>query len=278
MEDQAGGHQYASISQFPHDKISCMTIPHLNLRGVPISLLVRAIILMSLMIAAVVLATSTSLAEHFNEQQLMLWLAEFRQAWWSPVLLLGLYVLTSFGLPAAPLLIAGASFGALYGSLYNIAGLLLAAITSFLLAKVLGRAFVVHVTGNRLRRAERYLHRFGFWPLVQTRFLPFPASAVNFGAALTGVPLRLFLAASVVGFLPSTVIHTYFIAELMSNEDQDRILTGVLYLGAFVIFNLVIGGPWIRAQLKRRKRYHQLCQQRAMRRQSDAHLLEIAQT
>jgi len=278
MEDQVGGNKSANISLPPHDKILCMTIPHLSLRGVPLSLLVRAVFLMSLMIATVVLATSTSLAEHFNEEQLMLWLAAFRQAWWSPVLLLGLYVLTSFGLPAGPLLIVGASFGVLYGSIYNVAGLLLAAITSFLIAKVLGRAFVVHITGNRLRRAERNLHRFGFWPLVQTRFLPFPASVVNFGAALTGVPLRLFLAASVVGFLPSTVIHTYFIAELMTNEAKDRILTAVLYLGAFVIFNLVIGGPWIREQLKRRKRYQQLCHQRAMRRQSHAHLLEIVQT
>lgn len=255
-----------------------MTITHLNLRGVPLSVLVRAVILMSLLIGTVVLATSTSLAEHFNEEQLLLWLADFRQAWWSPVLLLGLYLLTSFGLPAGPLLIVGATFGVLYGSIYNLAGLFLAAITSFLIAKVLGREFVVHITGKRLRRAERYLHRFGFWPLVQTRFLPFPASVVNFGAALTGVPMRLFLAASLVGFLPSTVIHTYFIAELITNEGQDRIQTGVLYLGAFVIFNLVIGWPWITEQLKRRRRYHQLCQQRAMRRHSDAHSLEIVRT
>ena len=75
-----------------------------------------------------------------------------------------------------------------------------------------------------------------------------------------------------------THIHTYFIAELISNEAQDRVFTGVLYLGAFVIFNFVIGWSWITEQLKRRKRYHQLCQQRVERSQSNTNSIEIART
>lgn len=248
------------------------------LHRIPLNLLVRVVILILLVITVVVLATSTPIGEYFNEEQLSIWLSEFRQARWAPVLLIGLYVSTTFGLPAGPLLVAGSTFGALYGSIYNVTGLLLAAIVSFLLAKLLGREFVVHITGKRLRRAERYLHRFGFWPLVQTRFLPFPASMINFGAALAGVPMRLFLVASLFGFIPSTVIHTYFIAELISNEAQDRILTGMLYLSAFIIFNFVIGWSWIKEQRRRRKRYYQLCQQRAERRQSDADSIEILRT
>lgn len=252
-----------------------MRVFYLNIRRIPLNLLVRVLILISLLIGVVALATSTPIGEYLNEEQLSLWLSEFRLAWWAPVLLMGLYLLTPFGLPAGPLLVAGSAFGVQYGSIYNVTGLFLAALVSFFVAKLLGREFVVHITGNRLRRAERYLHRFGFWPLVQTRFLPFPASVVNFGAALAGVPLRLFLLASFIGFLPSTVIHTYFIAELIDNEGQGRILTGVLYLGMFVVFNFVIGWSWIREQLKRRKRYHRLCQQRAGRRQSDADSIEI---
>ena len=226
----------------------------------------------------VVLATSTPIGEYLNEEQLTLWLSEFRLAWWAPVLLIGLYLLTPFGLPAGPLLVAGAAFGVLYGSFYNVTGLFLAAIVSFFIARFLGREVVVHITGTRLRRAERYLHRFGFWPLVQARFLPFPASVVNFGAALTGVPVRLFLMASFIGFLPSTVIHTYFIAELITDNGQNRILIGVLYLITFVVFNFVIGWSWITEQRRRRKRYHQLCQQRAERRQSHSESIEIVRT
>ena len=198
-------------------------------------------------------------------------------AWWSPLLLISLYLLTVFGVPAGPLLVAGSVFGALYGSIYNVIGLLLASVLSFVLARLLGRDFVVHITGNRLRRAERYLRRFGFWPLVQTRFLPFPAVVVNFSAALAGVPMRLFLVASFVGFLPSTIIHTYFIAELIATQGQDQLVTGVIYLGAFIIFNIVIGWSWITVQLQRRKRYRQLCDQRAIRKQRNAQSINVVQ-
>lgn len=250
------------------------------IKRIPRALIARVAILAALIVGGVVLVNFTPVGELLNEEQLSIWLAEFRQVWWSPLLLIGLYiVMTTFGLPTGPLLVAGSAFGALYGSIYNVTGLFLAAGVSFLVAKLLGRDFVVHITGNRLRRAERYLHRFGFWPLVQTRFLPFPATVVNFGAALAGVPMRLFLAASFVGLLPSTVIHTYFIAELFATQGNDRIITGAIYLGVFVVFNLVIGWPWIAGQLRRRKRYHHLCQQRAKRQQNDgADPLEIVRT
>lgn len=252
-----------------------MRVLFLRLHRIPFNVLVRVVILLLFIVGVVVLATSTSFGEYLNEEQISFWLAEFRQAWWSPVLLIGLYLLTPFGMPASPLLVAGSTFGPLYGSILNITGLFFAALVSYFVAKQLGREFIVHMTGNRLRRAERYLSRFGFWPLVQTRFLPFPASIVNFGAALAGVPIRLFLFASFIGFIPSTVIHTYFIAELIDNEGQNRALTGALYLGAFVVFNFIIGWSWMMEQLKRRKRYHQLCQQRAERRQNDTDSIEI---
>jgi uncharacterized membrane protein YdjX (TVP38/TMEM64 family) len=256
-----------------------MSVQTLKIRNIPRAFLLRAAILASLIVAGIVLAQFTPVGDFLNEEQLSIWLAEFRQAWWSPLLLIGLYiVMTTFGLPTGPLLVAGSAFGAMYGSLYNVTGLFLAAAVSFLVARLLGRDFVVRITGNRLRRAERYLYRYGFWPLVQTRFLPFPATVINFGAALVGVPMRLFLAASFVGLLPSTVIHTYFIAELFATNGQDRAMMGVLYLSTFVVFNLLIGWPWITEQVRRRKRYQLLCQQRAVRRKEDAEPLKIVQT
>ena len=256
-----------------------MKIIKTHLKRIPRALIARVVILALLVLVGVVLANFTPAGELLNEEKLSTWLAEFRQLWWSPLLLIGLYiVMATFGLPTGPLLVAGSAFGALYGSIYNVVGLFLAAAVSFVVGKLLGRDFVVHITGNRLRRAERYLHRFGFWPLVQTRFLPFPAPVVNFGAALAGVPLGLFLAASFVGLLPSTVIHTYFIAELFATQGNDRIMTGAVYLSLFVGFNLVIGWPWIAGQIRRRKRYHHLCQQRAKRQQNGVDPLEIART
>ena len=230
-----------------------------------------------LIVAAVWMANFSPLADLFNQEQLSKWAEDFRQAWWSPIILIGLYGLTAFGVPAGPLIFAGSLFGALYGSVYNLTGLFLASMLSFVMAKHLGRDFVVHITGNRLRRTERYLQRFGFWPLVQTRFLPVPAAVVNFAAALAGVPMRLFLVAAFVGYLPSTVIHTYFIAELIATQGQEQIQAGALYLAAFSVFNIVIGWSWIAGQLQRRKRYRQLRVQRALRKPSNAQPPDIVQ-
>ena len=147
-----------------------MRFQKITLRSIPRAFLVRVALLILLVLAGIVLANFTPVGELINEDQLSQWLAEFRQTWWSPLLLIGLYiVMTTLALPTGPLLVAGSAFGALYGSIYNVAGLFLAAAVSFLVARLLGRDFLVHVTGNRVRRAERYLRRFGFWPLGQTR-------------------------------------------------------------------------------------------------------------
>jgi len=236
-----------------------------GIRSIPPSFLIRILIMALLIVTALAAANFSPLADFFDEEQQSRWIEVIRQARWSPLGLIGLYLLTAFGVPAGPLLVLGALFGTFYGFLYNIIGLLLAAALCFAMAKWLGRDFVVHITGNRLDRVGRFMRRFGFWPLVQTRFLPFPAFVVNFSAALAGVPMRLFFFTTFMGLIPSTLIHTYFIAELIVKQGRQQIIAGVLYLGVFVAFNIIIGWPWIMKQLRRRKRYRQLCQQRAAR-------------
>jgi uncharacterized membrane protein YdjX (TVP38/TMEM64 family) len=139
------------------------------------------------------------------------------------------------------------------------------ALVSFWLARALGRDFVLQITGDRFRRAERFTDRHGFWPLVQTRFLPLPFAVVNFGAALAGVSPGLFTASAVVGIVPSTVLHTFFISSIMFAHGSERAWYGAAYLGSFVLFNLVIGIPWIRGQRQRRHRYDRLVAAREQR-------------
>jgi uncharacterized membrane protein YdjX (TVP38/TMEM64 family) len=104
-----------------------------------------------------------------------------------------------------------------------------------------------------MRRAERAFQRHGFWPLVQTRFLPLPFPVVNFGAALAGIGSAMFLSASFLGLFPSTLIHTYFIATLMEVESQQRVGYLIAYGACFVVFNLVIGIGWLKDQWSLRR-------------------------
>jgi uncharacterized membrane protein YdjX (TVP38/TMEM64 family) len=161
--------------------------------------------------------------------------------------------------------VGGAAFGALYGSVYNMVGLLLGASLAFWVAKLLGRDFVIRVTGKRLRRAEALFERHGFWPLVQTRFMPLPFAVVNYGAALAGVRPVFFLIASAVGLIPSTLIHTIFIAQAIVTQGRERVFTLALYAGSFVLFNVLLSTLWLWEQAQRRRRYHELVALRAGR-------------
>jgi uncharacterized membrane protein YdjX (TVP38/TMEM64 family) len=237
-----------------------------TLRSIPRSAWIRVAVLVSILGAGIVVFRFTPLAELLTEERIVSLLEEIRETWWSPIVLLILYIVAApLGLPMVPLLLGGAMFGVAPGSFYNTAGLLLGAVVSYLMARSLGRDFVVRITGERIRRAERIFDRHGFWPLVQTRFLPLPFPIVNFGAALAGVSPGTFVGSAVLGILPSTVIHTYFMARLIESRGGDRIPLGGAYLGAFVLFNLAIAGPWIRQQLKRRQRYREIRSLRAAR-------------
>ena len=208
----------------------------------------------------------TSAGDFLDEERLVATLLEIRAIWWAPLALLALYVvLAPLGVTMMPLIVTGAIFGPRTGTFYNSAGLILGAGATFWLARTLGRDFVVQMTGRRLRKAERLLDRHGFWPLVQTRFLPLPSSVVNFGAALAGVNPRRFMLASVVGLVPSTLIHSYFIAQLMYATGAERLHYGIAYGATFVVFNMIIGLPWLKAQRQRRRRYQRLTAERAER-------------
>jgi uncharacterized membrane protein YdjX (TVP38/TMEM64 family) len=140
--------------------------------------------------------------------------SRLRQSWWAPALLIGLYLLLSpLGVPATPLMIAGGVvFGFPAGALYNGVGVILGGAASYFLGRLLGRDFVRHVAGRRLRKVELAIGRRGFWNLVAVRFLPLPFPLINYGAALAGVRPALFRATTALGITPTVTIYTYFIA------------------------------------------------------------------
>jgi uncharacterized membrane protein YdjX (TVP38/TMEM64 family) len=144
------------------------------------------------------------------------------------------------------LLVCGAVFGAFYGTVYNVFGLVVGGMLGYQVANLLGRKFVVRVAGKRLKRVESILERRGFWPLVQTRFMPIPFPVINYGAALAGVRPPLFLSATLVGLIPSTLVHTYFISELFTTHGSERAMMLVWYAAAFVLFNVMISILWLR--------------------------------
>ncbi len=208
----------------------------------------------------------TSLGEWTSEERIQAALVDIRGIWWTPIVLLVLYaVIAPFGISMFPLTIAGAAFGPYAGSALNTVGIVIGAATSFFAARALGRDFVLRITGKRIRKVERAVNRQGFWPLVQLRFLPIPYPVINFASALAGVPAKRFLAASVIGLIPATLIHSYFIARLIYASGDERVTQGMTYAAVLIAINLLIGWAWLRTRTERRNRYRELVAKRASR-------------
>lgn len=230
-------------------------------------LLLKGAILVALLVVGFLLLRYSPLKDWLERERLTATLGVLRDAWWSPLGLLGLYVLLApLGLPMTPLIFAGgAVFGSRLGAAYNILGCFLGAAASFLLARWLGRDLVVRIAGDRLRRVEKLLARHGFWSLLRVRFLPVPFALVNFGAALAGVPLPIFLAASALGLLPSIAVFTHFFAALTHAAAEDRgglVFDLVVSLGALLALSLV-PQAWMR--WRRWQRYRGLLAKRGRR-------------
>lgn len=223
---------------------------------IPRRALLRFLVLVGVMVGAIVLLRFSSLGQHLEPQRLLGELRSLREVWWSPLALIGLYlVVAPFGLPISPLLIAGGVvFGGLFGSVLSFVGTLLGALGAFLMARLLGQELIHHLFGQRLRRIEARIARRGFWPLVQLRLLPIPFALINVGAAMTSVSIGTFTTSSAVGLLPTTVIYTYFWAALASSVAGDRegiILRVVIALG--LMFTLTLLPGFLRGRLRRQR-------------------------
>ncbi|HLX10010.1 MAG TPA: VTT domain-containing protein [Thermoanaerobaculia bacterium] len=184
--------------------------------GVPRRALLRFLLLPLLLAGAWAVVRWTPLAGYLSGPALAAAIGRLRQSWWAPALLVGGYlVLSPLGVPATPLMIAGGVvFGGPAGSLYNVAGVILGGAASYFLGRLLGRDFVRHVVGRRLRKVEQAIGRRGFWNLVAVRFLPLPFPLINYGAALAGVRPATFLATTAIGITPTVTIYTFFFAAL----------------------------------------------------------------
>lgn len=234
---------------------------------VPRHIWLRAALLVVLVVTGFAVLRWTPLAGFLTPDRLIALLTDLREAWWTPVALVGLYVvLCPVGMPASPLMLAGGFvFGALWGGVLNFVGTFLGAGSSFLLGRLLGRDLVVHLAGDRLQRVERVLHRRGFWTLVRVRFLPVPFPVVNYGAALAGVSAPRFMIASGLGLAPAVFIYTWFAAALARATASERGAVVVQMVLAVLAVLLLSFLPAVIRGRARRKRYRRILEERRAR-------------
>jgi uncharacterized membrane protein YdjX (TVP38/TMEM64 family) len=125
------------------------------------------------------------------------------------VFVLGYAALALVPAPKAVLTaVGGALYGLWFGALLSWMGALIGAAVAFGLARAMGRDAVDRLLRGRLARVDDLLTDHGLGAVIAVRLVPVvPFTAINYGAALTGVRLRHYVLGSAVGMIPGALAY-----------------------------------------------------------------------
>ncbi len=114
-------------------------------------------------------------------------------------------------IPGAPLTVtAGAIWGAIPAGIYSVIGGFLGGLVAYFIGHSLGRSAVRALTGKVVyfskERGEKLL---GFL-IFTTRLLPVMSfDLISYAAGLTGMSIKIYAIATLMGMIPSTLLLTY---------------------------------------------------------------------
>ncbi|MBW7980984.1 putative membrane protein YdjX (TVP38/TMEM64 family) [Enterobacillus tribolii] len=152
-----------------------------------------------------------------NIDQLQLWVT--RHGWAGIIGYIALFVAASlFLFPGSVLVIAGGVlFGVWQGTLISLLAATLASSLSFLLARYLGRDWLLARFGHspRFQKIDTGISFYGVDFLIFTRLVPmFPYNLQNYVYGLTAIPFWRYCWISAVTMLPGTWMYSYMAHQL----------------------------------------------------------------
>jgi phospholipase D1/2 len=244
-----------------------MTPPRQTPR-VPRRLLFRFLALVAIVVTGFVVLRFTPLHQYLTVEKISALFAHLRASWWAPLALIAVYiVLCPLGVPASPMMLTGGMvFGFIPGFLYNLTGTWLGGVVTYFLGRILGRDFIQHLAGNRLKKVERAVARRGFWSLVTLRLLPIPYPLANYCMALAGIPPALFMVTTALGLIPANLLFAYFASSLVHLAGPERNKIYVQFAIAISLLVVLTVAPQIWMARQRKRKYLELKEKRAARR------------
>ena len=153
----------------------------------------------------------------------------------------GFTMLTACCLPGASvlMLIAGASFGIVWGSAVAVTASAAGATITMLASRYLLRSHVETRYGNTLGEVNRGLADGGALYLLSLRLLPVvPFVPLNLLCGLTRMPLAIFFFTSLVGMLPATALYVNAGVQLGAVDSIAGVLSPSLF-GGLVLLGLL---------------------------------------
>jgi uncharacterized membrane protein YdjX (TVP38/TMEM64 family) len=146
-------------------------------------------------------------------------------------------------------LLAGASgllFGTALGTPVSIVSATLGAVLAFSIARWVAHDAVEALAGRRLRGAQDWIERRGFWAVLYARIAPgVPYSLVNYVAGVTRVGLPAFAAATAIGVAPRAFAYAALGGSLDDLGSPEAIIAIVL-----LVVMAVGGAMALRAQAR----------------------------
>jgi phosphatidylserine/phosphatidylglycerophosphate/cardiolipin synthase-like enzyme/uncharacterized membrane protein YdjX (TVP38/TMEM64 family) len=152
----------------------------------------------------------------------------------APLWIMTAYVLAAVVSIPVTLLIAttGLAFGAAWGSVYALAGTMMAAAVTYLLGQWLGRDVVRRLAGVRVNKLSERVAKRGIVAVVILRLLPVaPFTIVNLVAGASHIGLRDFMLGTLLGMGPGIMLTVAFAHQLVSALRHPTALSFVILIG-----------------------------------------------
>lgn len=164
---------------------------------------------------------------------------------WGVLLFIAIYAVSAVSMVPASVLtmMGGFIYGPVYGLLIVIPGSLLGATGSFLLGRTILRDWVRRKMDQspRTRALDQAITREAFTLVLLLRLSPLvPFDALNYALSLSGISLKRFLAATLVGEIPGAWLYVYLgslvttAAQLSSGSTPQSPLRTLFYAAGFL--------------------------------------------
>ncbi|MDQ6972701.1 MAG: TVP38/TMEM64 family protein [Mariprofundaceae bacterium] len=164
----------------------------------------------------------SALAEH--RQTLLSWVSA--HLWLAPLAYIAAYiVVVAFSLPGGAVMTisGGFLFGSIAGGVYAVIGATLGATALFLVAKSSLGDFLLAKAGPVVKKMQAGFEANAWSYMFVLRLVPvFPFFLVNLAPAFLGVPLRIYVVATLFGILPATFVFALVGAGLGSVFDSGQ--------------------------------------------------------
>jgi uncharacterized membrane protein YdjX (TVP38/TMEM64 family) len=206
--------------------------------------ILKALIFVAFILAAIYLVRFTPVKEYFTQEAL----GRFLDAagFWAPLIYIVIYAAgICLFVPGTLLTAIGAAiFGPYWGFVYVWGGAMIGASAAFWIGRTLGREFAASMIGDRLKKYDDAIERNGFATVLYLRLVYFPFTLMNFGMGLTKVRFWDYFFGTGLGIIVGTFILTFFIGTLKdvwaSGHWENLISFKVFFSVALFIFSLFI--------------------------------------